>query len=50
MLERNKLSRGKSREIDNTGDRIWFTGNEKHRNKIVIIVNKILKENVVETK
>lgn len=44
------MSRGKSREIENTEDRVWFTGNEKHRKRIVIIVNKILKENVVETK
>lgn len=50
MLTRNKWLWEKYREIKNTGYKLWFIGKEKHRNRVAIIVDKILKENVVDIK
>lgn len=50
MFTRNKVDMSKSREIENIEYRLWFTKKEKHRNGVGIIVDKKLKENVIDAK
>lgn len=39
-----------SEDIEKIGYILWFYGKEKHRNWIEIVVDRTLKENVVDTK
>lgn len=40
----------KPREIENIGYRLWFTGKERHKNGVGVIVDNKLKESVVNVK
>lgn len=40
----------KSKEIEDTRYRLWFVGKENHRSGVGMIVDKQLKENVIDSK
>ena len=49
-LQETKWVGDKSREIDSTGFKVWYTGKVKHINGVGIIVDKDIKNNVVDVK
>ena len=49
-LQETKWVGEKAREIENSGFKLWYTGKEKHKNGVGIIVDKDLKDSVVDVK
>lgn len=49
-LQETNWTGEKSREIENIGNRLWFTWKEEHRNWVGIIVEQNLKKNVTDIK
>ena len=49
-LQETKWVGEKSREIEKTGFKLWYSGKEKNRNGVGVLVDNIIKESVVEVK
>lgn len=49
-LQETKWTREKAKEIGNLGHKLWYTGWERNRNGVAILVDKTMKDDVVEIK
>ncbi|XP_061353446.1 uncharacterized protein LOC133298207 [Gastrolobium bilobum] len=49
-LQETKWAREKAKEVDGTGFKLWYTGINKSRNGVGIMIDKSFKDKVVDVK
>jgi hypothetical protein len=46
----DEINGQKAKEVENTGFKFWYTGNTSTKNDVVIVLDKSLKDGVVDIK
>jgi exonuclease III len=49
-VQETKWKRQKTKEVEDTGFKLWYTGTTANKNRVGIVLNKSLKDGVVDIK
>jgi exonuclease III len=49
-VQETKWKRQKAKEVEDTGFKLWYTGTTANKNRVGIVLNKSLKDGVVDIK
>ena len=49
-VQETKWKGQKTKEVDNTGFKLWYTGTTSNKNRVRVLIDKSLKDGVVEVR
>ena len=49
-VQETKWKGNKAKEVDNTGFKLWYTGTTSNKNRVGVLIDKSLKDDVVEVR